>query len=503
MKRILSILSVAALASSANAQYEISSFTSTGRGGATSFATDYQACGINPANLGWEAEFEDKKITMGFSEMSFSLHSEALSKDDLRNEFRNAIQNKSVADWTLEEKKQAGRDFANSGIAVNGDIGSFGFAFATEKLGGIAFRINDNVNIYARLGETASDMIFMGKYSDYFDTLSYFNGVDTVNIENYEMQDQDSIENVISGFANVPQRIGEILNGSRISASWTREYNLSYGRKIIGKDEVFEVFGGIGLKYIQGFAMMDVRAENNQLSAFAAVTPAFEIDFGNAAAMNPSTVTQNGSLPNPVGQGFGADLGLNFLIKKRLKIGFAVTNIGSMKWTGNIYSMQDTLVYNTESGGLNNYNVLGTVSKLSGEDGLFKWDGKKELVQKLPTLFRSGASFQLGDIAQIGIDVMIPMESEAPTSLEHAVFGIGGDIKPIPWLRLSAGMVTGGNVDYSVAVGKYQVSVPVGLTFIAGKGTWEGGVASRDAVTFFTQNGPTLSLSTGFLRFRF
>jgi hypothetical protein len=175
MKRILSILSVVALANSVTAQYEISSFTSTGRGGATSFATDYQACGINPANLGWEAEFEDKKFTMGLTEMSFSLHSEALSKDDLRTEFKNAIQNKTTADWTQEEKKQAGQDFANSGLAVNGDLGTFGFACANENVGGIAFRINDNVNMYARLGEVASEMIFMGKYANYFDTLAYFN----------------------------------------------------------------------------------------------------------------------------------------------------------------------------------------------------------------------------------------------------------------------------------------------------------------------------------------
>jgi hypothetical protein len=317
------------------------------------------------------------------------------------------------------------------------------------------------------------------------------------------MQDEDSIRNVISGFANIPQRIGQILDGSRISASWTREYNLSYGRKIFGKDEVFEVFGGIGLKFIQGFAMMDVRAENDELSAFAAITPAFEIDFGSAAAMNPSSITQSGTMPNPVGKGFGADFGLNFLIKKKLKIGFAVTNVGQMKWSGNVYTMKDTLVYDTQSSGLNNYNILGTVSELSGDDGVFSWDGKKELVQKLPTLFRSGASIQLGEIAQVGIDIMIPIEKEAPSSLEHAVFGIGGDIKPIPWLRISAGMVTGGNTDYSVAAGKYQVSVPVGLTFVAGKGTWEGGIASRDAITFFTQNGPTLSFSTGFFRFRF
>ena len=33
-------------------QIENSSFTATGRGAATTFVTDYQALGINPANLG-------------------------------------------------------------------------------------------------------------------------------------------------------------------------------------------------------------------------------------------------------------------------------------------------------------------------------------------------------------------------------------------------------------------------------------------------------------------
>ena len=42
-----------ALPAAAWAQTELSNFTATGRGGvATTFATDYQAIGINPANLG-------------------------------------------------------------------------------------------------------------------------------------------------------------------------------------------------------------------------------------------------------------------------------------------------------------------------------------------------------------------------------------------------------------------------------------------------------------------
>ncbi|CAG5080843.1 DUF5723 family protein [Parvicella tangerina] len=495
MKKILTLLLLAGAISS-SAQYEISSFTSTGRGGATSFVTDYQACGINPANLGWDAEFEEKRFTMGLTEMTFSIHSEALTKDELRQEFKTIIQNKSTADWTIDEKRQAGKDFANSGFAINGDLGSFGFAFNSEAFGGIAFRINDNFNTYTRLNETTSDMIFMGKFSSYFDSLVYVDpsSMDTTIIENYNMQDPDSIQNVANGFANVPNMIGEILNGSEMRLSWTREYNLSYGRKIFGKDDVIEIFGGIGLKYIQGFAMIDIQSVDNDLTAFSSVTPFFNIDYGSASAQNPSTTTQSGALPNSVGGGFGMDFGLDLLIKNKLKIAMAVTNIGSMTWKGNVYSMKDTLVIDTYSEGLNNYNVLQTIGDLSGDDGVFSWDGEKELTQKLNTNFRFGASFLIGEIAQVGVDVIAPMNDESPASLEKAIIGFGGDVKPIPWLRLSAGFMTGGNYDFSI---------PLGLTVITQKGTWEAGIASRDAITFFTQNGPTLSLSTGFMRFRF
>lgn len=493
-KKLTLLLLVGALG--ASAQYEISSFTSTGRGGATSFVTDYQACGINPANLGWDAEFEEKHFTMGLTEMTFSVYSEALTKDELRQEFKTIIQNKSGADWTLDEKRQAGRDFANSGFAINADIGSFGFAYNSEGFGGIAFRINDNFNSYNKLNETTSDLVFLGKFSPYFDSLVYVdpNSMDTSVIANYNMQDQDSIANVLSGFTTSPSFIGEIMNGSQLSASWTREYNLSYGRKIFGKDDVIEIFGGIGVKYIQGFAMVDVRSENNELAAFSAVTPFFKIDYGTASAENPSTVNQSGGMPNGVGHGFGADLGLDLLIKNKLKLAMAITNIGSMTWDGNVYSMKDTLIVDTYSAGLSNYNVLKTISELSGENGLFNWDGEQQLVQKLNTNFRFGASYLIGKIAQIGFDVIAPMNDESPASLEKAIIGFGGDVKPIPWLRLSAGFMTGGNYDFSI---------PLGLTVITKKGTWEAGIASRDAITFFTQNGPTLSLSTGFMRFRF
>ena len=85
-------------------QIENSSFTATGRGGATTFVTDYQALGINPANLGWHSEFEDKKFSMGFNELTYSIHSGALSKQTLRDEFKSAILGEEGASFSYDEK---------------------------------------------------------------------------------------------------------------------------------------------------------------------------------------------------------------------------------------------------------------------------------------------------------------------------------------------------------------------------------------------------------------
>ena len=60
-------------------QGEGSVFTSTGRGVSTTFATDYQALGINPANLGWDKEFKGKTIAFGFLETGFSFDSKIIN----------------------------------------------------------------------------------------------------------------------------------------------------------------------------------------------------------------------------------------------------------------------------------------------------------------------------------------------------------------------------------------------------------------------------------------
>ncbi|MBX7094450.1 MAG: hypothetical protein K1X56_07010 [Flavobacteriales bacterium] len=491
MKRLL-LLIACGWVGTLHAQQEYSSFTATGRGGATTFVTDYQAVGINPANVGLQNQY-GKKMAMGFSEMTFSLHSEALTKQDLRDNLSAWIRGDSTNNFTQAEKINAAKSFTDAGFAINADVGGFGFSYCDPKIGGIAFRMSDRFQWYSKLGQQASEMLFLGFNAPYFDSLLYNNGIDTVTIANNPNMSQDSIDNVVLGFTNAPKMISQLLDGTVMTMSWTREYNLSYGRKLFGNDSTFAIYAGAGIKYYQGMAYLDVNAEGGQLNAFSSISPAFNIDYGTAASSNPSTVTQTGKFPKPVGMGFGFDLGVNILIKNKIKIGAAITNIGSMTWDGNVYTMRDTLIYDTDNPGANNYNIVGQLSDLSGDKGLFAWQGVEKRKVNLPTTVRFGASMKIGKIAELGFDCIVPTNTEAG-SFQKAIIGFGGDITPVKWVRLSAGFMTGGNYDFSV---------PLGITFIAQDGRWEGGIASRDVVTFFTQNGPTISFSVGFLRFRF
>ncbi len=473
------------------AQQEFSSFCNTGHGGATTFATDYQATGINPANLGWRNKY-GKTVTMGFSEFTGSLYSEALKKDELRNVLSDLIKGGGTK-FTYDEKMAAARNFSETGFTINADLGSFGIAVDTKVAGGFAFRINDHFQFTSKLGNKAADLLFLGKTSSVFDSIQIqlANGA-TDWIANHANLDPDTAKMVLQGKAAIPLQLSKLLNGTDMTLMYYRDYNLSYGLKVLG-DSNFAVYGGVGLKYIQGIALLNIRSENNVLSGYSSLSPAFGIDYGTAAAAT-NAVSGAGFPPKSVGSGFGFDIGADVVIRK-FKIGAALINTGSINWTGNVYEMQDTLFISTTNPGMENYNIFSQFKNMFGKDGgLFKLKGQQSKTTTLPGMFRAGASIGIGKIAELGIDCIVPTTSGIPGTIENPIIGIGGDLWLAPWVKFQAGFITGGN---------YSNQIPVGLIFTAPGGKYEAGIASRDAITFFVQKGPTISLSTGFIRMRF
>jgi hypothetical protein len=491
-KIVLSLIAFSGFSVGMYAQYEGSSFCNTGHGGATTFATDYQATGINPANLGWNWKYPKKKVALGFAEITSSIYSDALSKTELRGAAKDMLG--ASQSFTLQQKKDAARNFAESGFTVNINAGSLGAAFTNKVAGGFAFRINDNFQAYCKMGTTTADLLFMGKVSTIFDSLTVYNSItgDTSQIRNYENMNPDSLQFVLSGYTNAPKLLSKVLEGTEMNFTWTREYNFSYGRRIFG-DSLFALYAGIGLKYVQGLALVNVKSDGQTLSGYSSITPAFDIDYGTAAAQ-ANQIKQSGGFPKTVGKGYGLDFGVNVIIWNKLKIGAALINAGSITWDGNVYKVKDTLMFSTTNDGLKNYNIFGQMKDIFGKEGLLKMEGQKSIKQPLPGVFRAGASFMIGKVAELGVDCIFPLDPDVPGQVKKPIIGFGGDVMPVKWLKLQAGFITGGN---------YKFSIPLGIIFTAKDGSYEAGIASRDAITFFTQKGPTLSLSTGFMRFRF
>ena len=164
-----------------------------------------------------------------------------------------------------------------------------------------------------------------------------------------------------------------------------------------------------------------------------------------------------------------------------------------MTYTGNVYESVDTALVTFNRPGITSLNVAEAVPELIEESGLIKVVGLESHTVTLPGTFRLGGSIDLGEKAHFGVDLVAPLNTE-PGSFEQFAWGIGGDIILFKRIVLMAGF-TGGS--------GYDNQLPIGINFVLREGAFEFGISSRDAVTFFRDNKPTISSAFGFARIRF
>lgn len=486
MKYSLSLTMLGLMAISVSfAQTESSAFTNTGRAVATPFATDYHCLGINPANLDLPSAFEGKSFTMGFMEIGASFYSEAFSKPEVRqNVFSEEIESLSQADQVA-----LATEFANSVNSADIDIMTMGFAKQTQNFGSFGFSVRDRIDFYSKMGEQLSDIIWLGYSSPYFNQVVLNTG-DT--IANYQNMSQDSVDKIIQGLATFgnAKSIAELADGTDFKLSWLREFNFGWGKQFIDGEKL-DLYGGVGFKLLVGQGMMTLQAENGKAEAFSALSPFFDIDYGTA--VSESSLPEGSSKFTKVGFGYGVDLGTTIIIKDKLILSAAVTDIGKVEWDGNVYALKDFDLTTFENEGLENIDFMEQITQLNGGDGILDWKGEKKISTKLASSLRLGAGLNLNERFKVGLDFIAPV-SEGLGQYDKAVIAAGGQVSPVKWLQLQLGFMTGGNYDFKI---------PAGIVFSIANGTYEFGMASRDMITFFSDKQPTVSASMGFLRFRF
>ena len=456
-KRILLPLLLCGFGFSAMAQSELSNFTATGSGLATTLSTDYQCLGINPSNLGWE---NAKRVHFGLLEGGYSIYSDALTKAQYSNNFLLDDGDVKFATGTnTTTQKEAAMEMANKGYSLNVDATLLGVAVQLPGIGGFGFAIRAKGSDYMHLNATGADLTFNGSKASYFHT----------------------------GSQNQP--LSQLYDGSKIYTDIHTEYDISYGRQLFHNDDV-KAYGGVGIKFIESYGVIDIESKGGVYTAFTAFAPNFNVDYGTGLSPAPDT---SGKF-TPVGSGVGFDFGGSVIIKDKIKIGISIDDIGSITFTKNIYSASDKVLKSTISSGLAYFANYKNLNSLVGGEGIFKLNSTaKTQTMSLPTNFRLGASYEVLKSLILGIDFMAPL-ADVPGSLLAPQFGVGAQLKLANFMKLSAGINVGGNSGFNI---------PVGICLAPGNGTYEIGVATRDILYLVSSTNPNASILLGFLRFGF
>ncbi len=494
MKKILQVsLALIFLLSVNNAfsQLEYSAFTSTGSGYSVTAVTDHQCLGINPANLGWKRNLHNWNLT--FAGVGFSVYSEPLTKYQVTHDLfgRDAKEFDPIGYDPItgivtipNDRDEAIQNFTNTRLMGNATVEVFGLSFQKKKFGGIAFSYRTKIVWNSKISKQAATFLFLGGYDPYFDEK-------TINPITGELEKAKRTVD--------QERVSELYHPSTLDHIWYNEYILGYGRELVD-NENFSFFAGIDFKLLQGYGMVYVDIPDATTAiGYQALCPMYGVDYGEEDT--PSHMTGEGL--QTAGMGFGVDLGLSFLIQKKLKIGVAVNDIGSIKWNGNVFEGENPDLYEMESAGINSYNLFGEAGDIvSDNSNLGEWQGLEYKKISLATNLRGGASFRFNEEWELGTDLYVPFKTDVPGGYEKAVFGFGFRYDPTLWVQLSAGFVTGGYFGWNL---------PMGVTFRPVNNdhtSWEIGFATRDFLSLFkgkdkTGTDPTISYCFGFLRFSF
>ncbi len=500
MKRIILSVLVFLSCGLGFAQTEGSVFTSTGRGVSTTFVTDYQSLGINPANLAWTKEFRGKRIALGFLETGFSLSSPIINSPIVSDSRLVPFDFGFNSDADFSDFQEFSSDL-QEGVKLNADVRLFGIAITT-KIAGFAFSVNERYSMNVQTSKDLGDIASFGFASPYFDTLVYNQGGAVQKTLNspitYDSLRNDNSVDLVAGIAGNPKTIPELMQGTKIKVSWIREFNFGFGTKII-KNKKFGLYAGVGVKYMQGMALLDVEASNNDFNGFVSYSPSLTGSSANLGLFSSGNIQYK--LPKAAGSGFGYDFGLNVKAFKRIKIGMAVNDIGSITWSENTFSVQPDSVLSTfkvngfyaDSGSLQSNSGGATFDSILNNLVDIRAGNFSRKVN-LPSSFRLGVSYQFRKILEIGAEVVTPL-NDNPGNLVSSVFSFGGDLKLGP-ITVSTGIVM---------QNKKVLRMPVGVVFSVFGGLYEMGVSTRDIQSLMdiqNQENPMISAAFGFLRFR-
>ncbi len=243
------------------------------------------------------------------------------------------------------------------------------------------------------------------------------------------------------------------FSGAAGSAAWTREYALSAGFALPAVPWFRSWSAGLSIKLVHGFAYAAVTRDNTWLSAGSDGVLDANVDI---AGVSSQSDLKSSPFPAPAGSGIGVDLGLSAELNEFLIAGVSVTDIGSLRWDGDVRQ-----VYGM--GRMHIDDPMNSVQRDSLEHAV---TGKTEpggaFTAALPTTFRMGVQVELGKIHWVKKFLYGEMTaacdyrqgfSDFPGSSRVGRLSLGLEYRPWQFLPIRTGVGFGGEDHFNFALG--------------------------------------------------
>lgn len=233
-----------------------------------------------------------------------------------------------------------------------------------------------------------------------------------------------SMSDYMTGYMDIPDIILEVNYGAEIpdgsfsldkfafKAWWIRTYAISYSRYLYKDQSLYRnkpglirnISGGITTKYVMTYAYTDIglSANVNYSTATQTLSGSYEANaiyaFSEDLEIANSFDQGNTDPPpgfmklKPAGRGFGIDIGAGAELRKGWILGLAITDIGSINWTGSAKS-SDFSGYIDISGVID----YETIDSLSHGINLVR-ESKEDFRTPMPTALRLGVALRFEEM---------------------------------------------------------------------------------------------------------
>lgn len=415
-------------------------------GSLTAVAYDWEAIGVNPANLGWQV---NHRLSFTILDVGASAQSEGNNFPA----FMNLINSQNLISTSNSSQQVLG---APRGMNMAADVNWFAVSFRIPKIPG-AFAVNMRDRVWG-IG-------YLGPNTP----LAVGNG------ENQVINDQATLA---------------FLDGTTLQYTHYREINIDYGvplfklggdgttdinkcfsfssRKDMYDDEA-SVYAGIGFKYIIGYANVNGNVADSGINALYNINGSY-----------PDIPPPKGLFNGP-GHGYAFDLGLSG-IYKRWKLGISVTDLGSITWKQGFVTAHDTTIYTIRHGSdLWNQLIDGT---LAGSVPAPSYS------TSLPLKFRMGISFQWTPIFLLSADFIAPLNT-SPIGPNAFYGALGAQIKVSRHIAIWTGFATAET---------YGWGIPLGFTFTVHK-HFQFYLGTNDVSSYIRPRDADVSLAVWMFRY--